>query len=93
MCVFCLCVCCVQGVFVTWRAQGLRHKSEREQQGEASRRAGVCFACVCVQCVFVIWRAQGLRHKREREQQCEALNGTVVCVVFYIYVYVVCVVH
>jgi len=44
----CVCVCSVQCVFVIWRAQGLRHKREREQQCEASRRAGVCFACVCV---------------------------------------------
>ena len=47
------CVCNVQCVFVIWRAQGLRHKREREQQGEASRRAGVCVLLVCV-CVCVV---------------------------------------
>ena len=50
MCVLhvCVCVWSVQCVFVIWRAQGLRHKREREQQCEASRQAGVCVLLVCV---------------------------------------------
>ena len=38
VCAVCVCcVCSVQCVFVIWRAQGLRHKSEREQQSVNSR--------------------------------------------------------
>jgi len=52
-------VCSVQCVFVIWRAERLRHKREREQQGEASRRAGVCVLLVCVLCAVCVCNLEG----------------------------------